>query len=232
MAAAGRRSIGIFAIALLAAALLSACGDSDSTTESSSTSAQTTVEDGGGDSVGKAAPKGPADNPRAKQDADSGDGVSPAKAPAPLKVSGGGSKQFQVKGGDNSIQNYGEEADESELEEVAEIVHGFYVARVEEEWEKACSYLAKGNVEQLEQLVHQSPQFKGKGCRAILESLTPPLSTSTQRETTIVDAGSFRHEGEQGFLIYYGAEGAVYAMPLREEGGTWKVAGLVGTLIG
>jgi hypothetical protein len=53
-----------------------------------------------------------------------------------------------------------------------------------------------------------------------------------QREITSVDAGSFRHEGEQGFLIYYGADETVYAMPLREEDGSWKVAALSGSALG
>jgi hypothetical protein len=150
----------------------------------------------------------------------------------PLEVSGGGSEQFRSKGGDNSIQEYGDEGDESELQEVAEIVHNFYVARAEERWDTACSYLSKGNIEQLEQLAAQSPQLKGAGCAPILEAFTRPLPAAVQREITSVDAGSFRHEDEQGFLIYSGADQTVYAMPLRAEGGSWKVSALSGSAIG
>jgi hypothetical protein len=147
-------------------------------------------------------------------------------------VSGGGSGQFRSKGGDNSIQDYGDESGESELQEVAETVHDFYVARAEEKWSRACSYLAKTNVEQLEKLGSQSPQYKNAGCAGVLKAFTRPLAASVEREVTAVDAGSFRHEGDQGFLIYYGAGHAVYAMPLHEEDGTWKVAALSGTTIG
>ncbi|HWB68847.1 MAG TPA: hypothetical protein VG518_02620 [Solirubrobacterales bacterium] len=152
------------------------------------------------------------------------------KAP-PLKVSGGGSSQFIVKGGDNSIQEFGEEAGESELREAAEAVHGFYAARAEELWDSACSFLAKSNVESLESLGSQSPQFKDSGCGAILAAFTRPLPASVEREITTVDAVSLRHEGEQGFLIYRGGDKTVYAMPLSSEGGAWKVAGLSGTPI-
>ena len=161
-----------------------------------------------------------------------GSGSGSQNVAAPLEVSGGGSEQFRTKGGDNSIQEFGDESDESELQEAAEVVHSFYVARAEEKWDTACSYLAKANIEQLEQLAAQSPQFKGSGCGPILKAFTRPLPAAVQREITTVDAGSFRREGEQGFLIYYGAEQTVYAMPLREEDGSWKVAALSGSALG
>ncbi|HWB69934.1 MAG TPA: hypothetical protein VG518_08140 [Solirubrobacterales bacterium] len=150
------------------------------------------------------------------------------KAP-PVKVSGGGSSRFIVKGGDNSIQEFGQEGSGSELTEAAEAVHGFTAARAEERWDAACSYLAKSNVESLEKLGSQSPQFKDSGCGAILAAFTRPLPASVEREITTIDAASLRREGEQGFLIYRGADKTIYAMPLRSEGGAWKVAGLSGT---
>ncbi len=150
----------------------------------------------------------------------------------PLKVSGGGSAQFRTKGGDNSIQEFGDESGESELQEAAEVVHDFYVARGKEEWSKACSYLAQSNIEQLEQLGSQSPQFKNGGCAPILKAFTRPVPASVNREITTVDAGSLRQESEQGFLIYYGAGHTAYAIPLKNEGGTWKVAALSGSALG
>jgi hypothetical protein len=46
---------------------------------------------------------------------------------------------------------------------------------------------------------------------------------------TTVDAGSLRHEGEQGFLIYFGEpDKTTYAMPLAQEDGEWKVGALAG----
>ncbi len=111
-------------------------------------------------------------------------------------------------------------------------MHGFYVARAQEEWSKACSYLAKSNIEQLEQLGSQSPQLKGAGCAPVLKAFTRPLPAAVQREITTVDAGSLRREGEQGFLMYFGAGHTAYAMPLRDEGGSWKVTALSGTTLG
>jgi len=239
----GTRLLATLVAAALAAALLAACGGSDGGSNGSSsagsTESSTTAGSEAKEKPKEAKAKQGAGGKGSSQKQGSGDsggseggGSSKKNVDTPLKVSGGGSGQFRSKGGDNSIQNYGEESDESELREVAEIVHGFYVSRAEERWDKACSYLAKSNVEQLEQLASQSPQFKGKGCAPILEAFTRPVPASISREITTVDAGSFRHDDEQGFLVYRGAENTVYAMPLRSEDGVWQVAALSGSAIG
>jgi hypothetical protein len=228
--------------AVLATVLLAACGgsdsDSSSSSEAASTGSTTTAQNNGGEQPRKGQRQsGGADKSKGQgEDSSSkatqqGGGAPSKPTVAPLEVSGGGSAQFRSKGGDNSIQDFGEES-ESELQEVAEIVHGFYAARAEERWDAACSYLAKSNVEQLVKLVSQSPELKDAGCSEALEAFTQPLPAALEREITTVDAGSFRREGDQGFLVYYGPKHAVYAMPLREEGGTWKVAALSGSALG
>jgi hypothetical protein len=224
-----------FAAAVAAVILafgLAACGGGDSTTTTASTSNTTTSQPR---PAKKDQAKGGSHNKAGKSNGSNGEGSAPSGgkvAAAPLKVSGGGSGQFRTKGGDNSIQEFGSEAGETELQQAAEAVHGFYVARAEEHWATACSYLTKSMAEQLEQLASQSPQFKGKGCAPILHAFTRPLSASVRRETTVVDAGSLRHKGEQSFLIYYGPGKTVYAMPMNQEDGKWKVGALTGDALG
>lgn len=244
----GTRPLAALVVAVLAAALLAACGSSGSDSssgENSSTTTGSTAPTGGSQdgsspgaseksgsqqqSNGQGRNGGQSKQVQAQQDAV---GSGRKNVDTPLKVSGGGSAQFRSKGGDNSIQEFGAESDESELREAAEVVHGFYVSRAEEKWETACSYLAKSNIEQLEQLANQSSQSKGADCATVLKAFTRPLPAAVEREITTVDAGSLRHEGEQGFLIYFGAGHVKYAMPLRDEGGTWKVAALSGTTLG
>ncbi|HEX4463765.1 MAG TPA: hypothetical protein VH042_03890 [Solirubrobacterales bacterium] len=229
---------------MLAAALLAACGGSDSDSNSSSTATGAAANTGSqGDSSPSAPQKSGSQGQGNGQEQDGGQSKQVQAQQAsggsrgrksvetPLEVSGGGSGQFRTKGGDNSIQEFGDESDESELQEAAEVVHGFYVARAAEEWDKACSYLAQPNVEQLEKLANQSAQSRGADCAGVLKAFTRPLPASVEREITTVDAGSLRREGEQGFLIYYGAGHVKYAMPLREEGGSWKVTALSGTTL-
>lgn len=237
----GTRPLAALVAAVLVAALLAACGSSNSdssgstTTDSSSTTATTAQS---GSQQDKSAQKGSSQgkdgggNQNSSQGKQSSGDSGSKNVATPLKVSGGGSAQFRTKGGDNSIQEFGDESGESELEEAAEAVHSFYVARAEEQWDTACSYLSKSNIEQLEQLGSQSPQFKNAGCAPVLKAFTRPLPAAVNREITTVDAGSLRREGEQGFLIYFGADHVKYAMPLRDEGGSWKVTALSGTTLG
>ncbi len=233
----GTRPIAALVAAAFAAVLLAACGGSGSSTSTTGSTAaektSTQKEGGATATAGGASKKSDSGGASSKQSGSSNDsGGSAAKDVAtPLKVSGGGSGQFRTKGGDNSIQEFGSESDESELREAAEAVHGFYVARAKEDWSTACSYLAKSNVEQLEKLASQSSQLKGQGCAPVLKAFTRPLPAAVQREITTVDAGSLRRKGEQSFLIYYGPDKTVYAMPMKQENGAWKVAALAGVAL-
>lgn len=204
------------------ALLLAACGGSDSTTTG-------TDNGSGGGTQGE---NDAGITQREQSGGDSSTGFTAEEVEVPLEVSGGGAEQFRVKGGDNSIQEFGEESDESELEEAAEAVHSFFVARATGDWKGACSYLSKSMSEQLEQLAKSSTELEDKSCASFLGSFTGKLTASEWRETTTIDAGSLRTEDEQAFLIYYGPDKTVYAMPLADEDGTFKVGGLAGNPLG
>lgn len=214
------------AAALLAApGLLSACGGSGSGSESTSAKAS-------GEAEGKFGERSEAENGGGSQpsEAESGEGGTKAHGSAPvgpLRVSGGGSGQFRVKEGDNSIQDFGEEGNESELEEAATALHGFYAARAVEEWRRACANLSKTVTEQLEVLAARAKNGGRKDCPAALAAITPSLPPKVEREITAVDAASLRVEGDRGFLIYRDGEGTVYAIVMAHEGG-WKVGALAG----
>jgi len=229
----GTRPLIALTAALLAAMLLAACGGSS---DSGSTSSAST---GAGEAVGnnkegaEGGEKGGSGSGKGKAEAGDGkkgsDGKPKPDVATPLKVTGGGSRQYVVKGGDNSIQEFGEEAGESELQEAAEAVHGFFVARAEGRWADACSHLSASLLKQLEHLAEKSER---SSCASFLASFTTQLPPATWREITTVDAGSLRNEGERAFLIYYGApQKTVYAMPLASEDGEWKVGALAGNAL-
>ncbi|HEX3323603.1 MAG TPA: hypothetical protein VHR65_00485 [Solirubrobacterales bacterium] len=235
----GTRLIAVFAAAALAAGLLGACGSSDSSSTGSTSTAGSASETNspGNDSQSGSQAQQNGANASGPQEQQNGagngsKGVTAKEVSVPLKVSGGGSAQFRSRGGDNSIQEFGEEAAESELQEAAEAVHGFYVTRAEGDWSGACSYLSKAMLKQLEQLAASSTEIQDKRCPSFLAAFTSPLSAAEWREITTVDAGSLRHEGEQAFLIYYGAGKTVYAMPLKQEEGAWRVGALSGDALG
>ncbi len=215
---------------LLAAMLLAACGGS-SGSESSSTASggEATAaqgEGGGAGSSGSGEEEGEAQGGGGNAGSPKSSGKPKPDVATPLKVSGGGSQQFVVKGGDNSIQEFGDEAGESELQEAAEAVHGFLVARAEGRWADACSHLSAA---MLDQLGHLAAKSERANCASFLASFTTKLPPATWREITTVDAGSLRHEGDKAFLVYFGApEKTVYAMPLVDENGEWKLGALSG----
>ena len=147
----------------------------------------------------------------------------PASAfhPKPHHDSGGGSGQFRVKGGDNSVQEYGAEASAGELDRAAAALHGFLDARAERNWAAACSYLSAAAREGLAQ--------GSAGCPAGLAALTGKASPATLREAARADVGALRAEGTRGFLIYRGPPaGTVYAVSVSRDGGAWKLDSLAG----
>jgi hypothetical protein len=232
----GTRPIAVLAVAALLALSLVACGSSDSgSSGSNSTGGPTSAQDNG--SGGGTEGENDAGESQPEEGGNSGAGKSssdftPEEVETPLKVSGGGSEQFRTRGGDNSIQEFGAESDESELQAAAETVHSFFVARASGDWGSACSYLSKAMREQLEQLAASSTTLKDKGCASFLQAFTSHLSAQEWRDITTVDAGSLRLDGEEGFLIYYGAEDTAYAMPLTVEDDDFKVGALAGDALG
>lgn len=150
--------------------------------------------------------------------------------PKPHSDSGGGAEQFKVKGGDNSVQEFGEEADTSEFEAAATVLHNFLDARAEGNWAAVCQYLSKATIESFEQLAARTNQGGDTSCGAILAGITNPnAQAALKAEAEKADIGSLRTEGGQAFLIYTGTEGTILAIPMANEAGTWKVAGLAGT---
>jgi hypothetical protein len=225
----------LLAVTALAAALtLAACGggSGSSTTMTTTESSRPSRESGpGGGFAKQGGDRGHGQQQENGGHGDStGGGADRRQAPvAPLEVSGGGSAQFHVKGGDNSVQDYGEEGGEGELRQAAEATHSLLVAEVRGEWARACGLLALQEQAGLEEFAMQSPQLRGRGCAVALAALTQPVSGSLARQITQVDAVALRHEDEEAFLVYVGApEATVYAMPLRLEGGIWKPAAING----
>ena len=143
----------------------------------------------------------------------------------PLKVVGGGSSSYRIRGHHVTVPGFGEEAGEAELKEAAATVHGYLVARVEKDWASACSDVSKGL---MKRLAAGSAQFAGEGCTTILAALTVPGPEGSDYESSEVEAESLRAKGKRAFLLYRAAT-APYFLPMVEEGGAWKVDSLAPT---
>lgn len=238
----GSRTLIVALVALLLAVGLAACGDDDSSsTTGTQADAQGQSEGGdaskaGDDQAKNGTGDGQAGNSSADRDESGGSGSSSGGPDASDFVpkrhndSAGGSEQYKVKGGDNSVQEFGEEADPEEFDAAAVAVHNFLDARAQGNWAAACEYMAKSMIESFEKLATRAKQVDDSSCGAILEALTNPAAQPAMKEEAEkANVGSLRIEGEQAFVIYDGIQGTIMAMPMADEGGTWKVASLAGT---
>jgi hypothetical protein len=226
-----RKSACLFILACACLPALAGCGGGG---EDSSTS---TAASASGSQAGAAGKNETTAKPQAgsgSEESGSSGAQEPKSSftPKPHHDSGGGSEQFEVKGGDNSVQEFGEEAPEPELEQAASALHDFLDARAAKDWQAACTYLAADTVTQLEQLSAASKQLKGADCGELLQVLSGGIPASTQAAAAEADVGSLRFEGEQAFAIYRGAADMVYAIPMRKEAGEWKAAAMSGAPIG
>jgi len=142
--------------------------------------------------------------------------------------SGGGSRQFRIEGGDNSVQEFGREASEAEMRAAGAALHGFFDARAAGDWAAACDYLARDFI----RTVQQTTGGPGQDCAVLFEGLAEGVPRRELREAAYANVGSLRTDGEGGFLIYRGLpRGTVYAIPVSSEGGSWKIAAQAGTVL-
>jgi hypothetical protein len=218
-------------VALLLVLTLGACGgggDSSSSTaetrEQQSQSGQVAKDRSGGTT----SRKGADEDGKGKESQDGG-GEAAAFTPKQHEDSGGGAAQYRVKGGDNSVQEFGQEAGASEFEAAATALHSFLDARAEGNWDAACRYMSKSTIESFEQLA--APAKSGEGsCGSILAKITNPAAKQAlEEEAEEADVGSLRTEGDQAFLIYTADGKTIFAIPMAKQGDEWKVASLAGT---
>jgi hypothetical protein len=153
----------------------------------------------------------------------------PTKHKHPAPVEGQRSDVFVVPGGDNSIQEFGEEQGEDERVAAMLPITALYKAQFTGDWSEICdTYLSANNVQQLKLLGEKSPQLKGKGCAEVLSGLTQATGIKTP-DTPDGGVVSFRVEGDTGFAIYWGIDGKGYAFALKSENGGWKLTSLAPT---
>lgn len=224
----GSKTLIAALVALLLAIGLVACGGDDDSDTGGTDAAQEQASENGSPNGG---------NGGGEEGAGEGQAIPPAPEepagefkPKQHDDSGGGSEQFRVKGGDNSVQEFGEEASEEEFEAAAVALHNFLDARADGYWAVACKYLASDITESLEKLAERAKQLEEAGCPALLGRLTNPAAKEDlKKEARRANVGSLRVEGEQSFVIYRGLKGTILAIPMKEEDGEWKVASLAGT---
>lgn len=154
------------------------------------------------------------------------DSTRSSSSTASNSSAGQGSSSFHTPGGDNSVQNFGNEADGAEVAAATTVLAGYLQARARGDWGKDCVLLARTAVTPLKQLAAKSPELKGKGCAGILAALVAYVPKSSRASTMTSGIASLRVQGDRGFALYHGAKGINYFMPMVKEDGQWKVGSL------
>ena len=205
----------------------SATQDTTTAPQSSQQSTSTTGQEQDKSKQGK----GANEKARGKDSAKQANG-STAKPPEPVKppaissAAKAGSKApapgvKTVKGGDNSVQEYGVEADESARREASIALATYLSARAEGNWAGVCTLLARPPIEQLERLAGHKAD-----CAEVLRETGK--GTQSMPGSVITEVLSFRGggdlPGDPSYLIFKGPPGkTLFSMPMYLEGGAWKV---------
>ncbi len=139
------------------------------------------------------------------------------------------SKTFLIKGSENKIPKFGEEADGDERGDASEVLEENLEAREAGNWDEQCASLSAAATKGLAEEV----AFEGgsNGCVKDLEALgEPKAETQGARENTMtgpIDA--LRVKGDRGWALYHGAQGKDWAMKMEIEDDEWKVGSLTTT---
>jgi hypothetical protein len=226
----GARKLWILLLAFACAATLAACGGDDESTTgapAAETTAQAPGGTGGQDGGGEAGSNGNGGGEGSQNGSGSQNGGSSGQGSAP--VEGERSAAFRTPGGDNSIQEFGEEGDSSDRSEATAGIDALYRAIASGNWAEVCAkYLSAKNLEQIELLAEKAPQIKGKSCAEILGGLNQ-LAGAESPDKPDGGVAALRIEGDTAFAIWRGRDGKGYALPLTLENGEWKLTALAPT---
>jgi hypothetical protein len=206
------------------------CGGGDdsstSTTAESGSGAESTTAGGGEGTKGNGSKGNGFGSSGTGGNSGSGGGSEGSESISPHERS----YQFRTPGGDNSIQSFGDEGGGSDRSEATAIVTALFKALESGDWTEVCNtYLSASNIEQLKVLSEKSPQVKGKGCAEVLGGLASSGARANSPDAPDGDVVSLRIEGEVAFAIYRGRDGKGYAVPLKLEGGKYKLTALAPT---
>jgi hypothetical protein len=200
---------------LAATATLAACGNANSPTSSRA----------GNSNAASTAPATAATTetqpPAATKPAAPRQGSHP---PGSTRDSEGPAASFRVAQGDNSIPEYGHEAPQNEKAHALTTLTAFLRARASHQWSRACSYLTTATRRSMTRLARAAGgSSSGDGCAVVLAALSKIRTTAASAQTLGPGAAAMRISASNAFLLYHGADGGQFVMPMANEHRAWKM---------
>ncbi|MBS1894733.1 MAG: hypothetical protein JST59_25815 [Actinobacteria bacterium] len=141
------------------------------------------------------------------------------------------SKEFQDPEGPKGpepVATFGKESGSAEREEASAVLADNLTAREKADFAKQCETLGKRGIEAI---LGKGKANERSKCEKELKTLAEPLAGTKEirADTLSGEIAALRIKGKQAYALYHGNDGNDYAMPMEEEGGSWKVGGIITT---
>jgi hypothetical protein len=163
------------------------------------------------------APPSKASRPTPKKSSEPGSAATPAPKPGAA-----GSSEFVAPGGDNSIPNFGTEADARDRALAGGALERYLTAREKGDWGAMCSGLAGKAASELEMVIKGS-NGKLKSCAAVLAVFVGKSPASSRRSPFRDEITALRMKGGGAFALFHGTHDTDYVMTMQKHGSQWKV---------
>jgi hypothetical protein len=130
--------------------------------------------------------------------------------------------------GSEAVATFGKEAGEAERSEASAVLAENLRARQEANFAKQCATLGKLGLESVLGPWKNADAKEIAKCTAALKGFAEPLSGSkaVRKNTLSGEIAALRIKGGQAYALYHGNDGKDYAMPMEQEGGSWKVGSI------
>jgi hypothetical protein len=176
-------------------------------------------DEGGGDRERDGGSGGDSDASAPPQPAEPGDRYVPAERDRKIQ-------------GDGSIERFGAQAPDDEADDIVAVAVGYYDARAERDWARACGLMSSSMKQQFAQLAERAESIDGEDCPAVMEAFTARVPREALvREAREVRFNEVRVEGNRAFAIFKSKSIPNGTLPMVRENGRWKVASMVGTTL-
>ncbi len=154
-----------------------------------------------------------------------GGGGSTASTPLPAEPAN--PNAAPVTGFQRHVQTLGEPAAGADKAAITAAVKGFYDSYAEADGAKGCTYLTAGARHSVVQAFGQSKRQRGKGCGPALTSEMAKAPPQFRRFDRTVEVTGARVKGDHGYVLFRSIAILPSELPVRREGGSWKLDSIV-----
>lgn len=136
----------------------------------------------------------------------------------------GPTREFLIRGGDNAVQTFGQEASKAEREQASATIQAWMKARAAQDWAKDCSYFSRRYIHNLVATdAVQVSDGKAKTCPQALAYFGHQASGS-YKNNLAGPIDSLRIGEGHGYAQYHGNDGHDWVIAVEKEDGRWLVA--------